>query len=568
MKVYKIILFSLLVSIDQMQAGVILKQAMTHLEEAEEEAVKVATKEFADLELTHFMFEYINRLKSGGFITEMDDKIFFELLPDLSIKVQNLIKKNIQGIIQDHGFFVTKFPLSPWLQRHFGRYLLPLSRDPQDLMQGYIASKLGYLYVNHGQTDVSKVEAFIQNQLPAIYVSDLEQGVFSLWFDELRLQENAINIVKNAVTNILRQKIKNSGNNFIRLKIGILPDWISSEFKNYTDMIVPDPVLSDFVATQRDGYLYIDSHATVAQNFLRLEQEQIQEILQSCKKIEEIRSLQEAVGINFIIVSQPNIDEYTIAIRKLVANNPDRTLVVYIQGNITPRDFRIPYVRNALIIGRKLITVDQDFLMNHANLVSVQLPAGIMYIRKGFFYKAISLESLKLPAGVIYIADNFLNDCIRLKLVQLSLGLSWLGNDFLKNCDSLDNIQFPVGIIQVGDGFLYNCKNLVNVQLPMGLIRVGNGFLLYCNSLVNIQLPRGLAYVGDQFLWGCSKLISLLLPAGLIHIGQRFLDECIGLKTLYVGKDFPQLEIDKIQQKRAVKNLPALQIIRQAVAQQ
>ena len=613
-KIIKILTF-LLTGMGQLYAGAIFREAKTFLkDDVQQEAVTVATKEFSDIEIMRLVLEYNNRLRFGGFITELDNQIF-ALPTDLSTRAQNEIKKDIAYFIQRDGFFVSKVPLSPWLVQYFNRYLLPFSNDSQSLLQGYVASKLGYIYVGR---ELPRVMAFVLNRLPAVYVSDLEQGVFPQWFNELVLSENDKDTIKNAVKNILRKKIQDSGKGYVRLKIGYVPDWLSSEFQNYTDVLVENEwklsleyknytanerlayfyrydVNSDFVASQRDGYIYVDKTAAVAHNFLNFEKERIQEIFKIGLKLKEITDPATlSSDIRFIIISGHEMNLNRIAIDALFTNDLERVLVVHFETYNIPDDFKIPNsVKKIFIIGRNIKSVGSGFLADCSSLVSIQLPLGLtrmigktqFEVASRFLAGCSNLANLQLPSGLTQAGSDFLSGCTNLVSLQLPLGLTQIENNFLDNCRNLVNLQLPVGLIRISDFFLERCINLKNLELPsglnqvgdmflsgcgfrvlhlpVGLARIGSFFLYNCSHLIDLQLSPNLMSVGDWFLAYCGNLKDLRLPLGLIQVGDHFLDHCNNLKTLRIGRNFPQSVVDKVKQR-----IPQLRIIGESAESQ
>ncbi|MFA5998438.1 MAG: leucine-rich repeat domain-containing protein [Candidatus Babeliales bacterium] len=562
------ILLAILVvgSFDQIRAGAVFRKAQEHVGSAEKNAVRGASEEISRLEANRLIFAYVNRLISeGGNLTDLDAQIF--ALPDLwSTYVQTGIKNQLNSRIDTQGFFAATSLLSPWLQRDFQRYRIPLQmqNDQNNLGQGYLASRLGYLYIKPRQTVQKKVVEYVLDQkLPAVFVSDLERGVYPWWFNMLVLYDSAKNAIKNNIKNLLREKIKKSGDGCLRLKVGRLPDWLS-DFKNYTDIVVKDRMLADFVAStfiprseQKYWYVYTDSNsadssAAIAGESFEAEREKIAEILQTCIKIEEIENeetenneQQLPSNIEYVLVDIKNLSENTDKIQTIFTNNPNLTLVVYSEAAVIPNQFRVPVsVTKLSIVGRNITQVGDDFLDDYRNIVNLQLPSGLIRVGNEFLASCDALTSLQLPSGLTRVGNEFLAGCGALTSLQLPSGLTQVGDRFLAGCRGLASVQVPSGLTQVGNDFLVDCSSLTSVQLPSGLTQVGNEFLASCDALTSLQLPSGLTQVGDRFLFACRRLVSLQLPSGLTRVGDEFLFDCSSLVNLQLPSDLTEVGND------------------------
>ncbi|MFA5998437.1 MAG: leucine-rich repeat domain-containing protein [Candidatus Babeliales bacterium] len=521
-KIQSLLAMLLVGSFDQLHAGEVFRKAQEHIGRAEKNALLGTSEDISRLEANRLLFTYVNRaIVEGGHLTDLDEQLF--ALPDYSSTyVQTGIKNQLNSRIDTQGFFAATSRLSSWLQEDFQRYRIPMQNDQNGLAQGYLASRMGDLYTKPEQMDFKKIKAYtFDKKLPAVFIADLERGVYPWWFDKLEISDSAKNIIENNIKSLLREKIKESGDSCLRLKVGRLPDWLS-DFKNYTDTVVKDPMLADFVASafiprseQRYWYAYTDSSsadssAAVAEEPFDSEREKIAEILQTCIKIEEIENeeienneQQLPSNIEYVLVDIKNLPENRGKIKTIFRNNPDLTLVIYSAAAVIPVRINVSlFVKKLSIVGRNVTQVDDGFLFGS------------------------SIESLQLPSGLTRVGDSFLSGCHSLVNVQLPSGLTEVGVSFLANCSRLVTLQLPSGLIRVGNGFLANCRWLVTLQLPSGLIRVGNGFLANCRWLVTLQLPSGLTQVGNDFLFGCSSLT-----------------------TITIGRDFPQQTIDDLKQR-------------------
>ncbi|MCX5924263.1 MAG: hypothetical protein NTZ68_02480, partial [Candidatus Dependentiae bacterium] len=308
-KIFKIQLltgFLLLSSVGLLHGGAMLRRAQEYVDAVEKDAVLVASEEIMRLEANRLGFSYLKAIAFGGNLTELDNQVL-SLKGSWSDYVKSMIKNDLIGKITKDGFFVSLSILPSWLSPEFSRFLMPLRGDVNGLAQGYLASKMCYIYVKKEQTDFVKAAEHIAEQLPKAFISDLTLGVNPWWFGMVSMSD--AKKLQISIKNLLDKKIKDSGYGYMKLKVGTLPGWLS-EFENYTDRIVTDPMLADFVASQR-SYTYVDKNSAVDQNQLNAERSKITELLKSCVKIENIQGDNVAQEIEYVLVDIGNFSDTT-----------------------------------------------------------------------------------------------------------------------------------------------------------------------------------------------------------------------------------------------------------------
>ena len=144
-----------------------------------------------------------------------------------------------------------------------------------------------------------------------------------------------------------------------------------------------------------------------------------------------------------------------------------------------------------------------------ADLVSVNIPDGVVVIGEASFYQCDKLESVTIPSSVTTISR-----------------VAFYG------CSSLLSVEIPSSVSSLGNAAFTFCTSLIRAELPSNLNEIPDDLFEYCESLASITIPSTVKSIGSSAFEGCSSLRTISIPGSVSSIGERAFADC-GLEKIY-----------------------------------
>ena len=130
------------------------------------------------------------------------------------------------------------------------------------------------------------------------------------------------------------------------------------------------------------------------------------------------------------------------------------------------------------------------------------------------------LLSVELPEGIVEIGDSAFDNCYELKEVELSDGLKSIGNSAFSSC-GLKEVELPDGLKSIGDSAFAYCDSLTEMHIPDSVEKLGNDMFTCCDSLRTVNIPRLIEEIPESMFYGCGQLRSCSIPETVRSIGKR-----------------------------------------------
>ena len=166
-----------------------------------------------------------------------------------------------------------------------------------------------------------------------------------------------------------------------------------------------------------------------------------------------------------------------------------------------------------------------------SSLTSVDIPNGVTSIEYRAFM-GCGLTSIDIPDGVVSIGESAFSDCFSLESVTLGSGLETIGDYAFMSCINLKSINIPDGVVSIGDYAFSSCGRLESVDIPDGITSIGDYAFSDCSSLASIDIPDGVVSIGENTFSGCASLESVTLGSGLETIGDEAFMGCGSLAEI------------------------------------
>jgi hypothetical protein len=145
----------------------------------------------------------------------------------------------------------------------------------------------------------------------------------------------------------------------------------------------------------------------------------------------------------------------------------------------------------------------------YKNLVSANLPKGIVSIGKEAFYACSKLASIMLNDDITSIGESAFGLCYSLINVSLPEGVNSIGNRAFDSCLALQSIRLPDSITKIGTYAFYQCEGLTSITLSHGLSIISTSAFRQCIKLANVVIPNNITKI-DSMAFADSKAIEYI----------------------------------------------------------
>ena len=220
--------------------------------------------------------------------------------------------------------------------------------------------------------------------------------------------------------------------------------------------------------------------------------------------------------------------------------------------------------------------IGEKAAFNNELLQVLQMPQGIIEIKKNAFYGCVnlnsivfsenltkigetafyqcSIEELILPDSVSRLDDGAFSACVNLRKVKLPTGATTISSRCFEGCENLSEIIIPDTYTRILSYAFHGCVSLQNIDLPeqlqeisyyafslCGLVYVeipdtvttwGNQAFSDCSELKNVKLPEKLETVPLGMFQNCNKLEYIEIPSSCQTIGGEAFEGCMSLERI------------------------------------
>ena len=131
------------------------------------------------------------------------------------------------------------------------------------------------------------------------------------------------------------------------------------------------------------------------------------------------------------------------------------------------------------------------------------------------------LLSVELPDGIVEIGDSAFSECRQMYMVELPAGLIKIGDNVFASCSKLNKAELPDGVKKIGNSAFAYCGSLTEMHIPDSVEELGNDMFTCCDSLRTVNLPRQMEEIPESMFFGCEQLRSCSIPETVRSIGKR-----------------------------------------------
>lgn len=234
-------------------------------------------------------------------------------------------------------------------------------------------------------------------------------------------------------------------------------------------------------------------------------------------------------------------------------------------GTCTDANLIIPSIYNGLPVKQ----IDTSAFYQNTNIVSVEIPEGVYYIKNQAFSGCTNLISIVIPSTITRIGENAFNGCSNIEKVYISSLENWCNINFSAGgnggtnpmCSSskaylylngqlLEKLVIPFGTTNISSYAFYNHKKIKNVEFPNSIIRIEKSAFAFCSNLESVVIPNSVEYIGYDAFYMCSGLTSITIGKMVSQIGSTaFLlnaSNTINPPIYYYGTEYDWSSIDFI----------------------
>jgi len=157
------------------------------------------------------------------------------------------------------------------------------------------------------------------------------------------------------------------------------------------------------------------------------------------------------------------------------------------------------------------------------SLVQVQLHEGLKTIGIEAFSLCFLLVDIELPRGLISIRRGAFSSCKSLRRITIPSTVTFIPGNAFSNCSALVDVQFHKGIQSIEDYAFSCCQSLSAIALPSSLKLVGESAFECCSHLTCVEFPKDAQIaLEDRSFRMCNELVTLALDSVWCVRGKDF----------------------------------------------
>ncbi len=168
------------------------------------------------------------------------------------------------------------------------------------------------------------------------------------------------------------------------------------------------------------------------------------------------------------------------------------------------------------------------------NLIELDIPDGVEFIRSSMFFGCTNLERISIPASVKSIEEFAFYGCEKLKEIKIAEknSIVKIGKSAFEKCTSLSKFSFPSLVETIESSAFSNCLSLCEISFKSdsALIKIDEHAFKDCVSLEQFICPTHVETIGLSAFYGCEKLLHIELPNSLKLIGDYAFFNCDALR--------------------------------------
>lgn len=184
-------------------------------------------------------------------------------------------------------------------------------------------------------------------------------------------------------------------------------------------------------------------------------------------------------------------------------------------------------------------------------------------IEKQLLFKEIDLISVNIPNGIISIKSYAFSGCSNLKLIKLPYTLEHIHNGAFKGCSALLSINIPSSVTEIYQSAFSGCTGLKEISLPANVKTIGYGVTSGCNNLEKITIDGRNKYykvvnncivtrqndvkLDEKNADYCSVIVGckeskIPIDTNIKHIERYAFKDCLGLKEITIPSNIAKID--------------------------
>ena len=195
--------------------------------------------------------------------------------------------------------------------------------------------------------------------------------------------------------------------------------------------------------------------------------------------------------------------------------------------------------------GRPVTSIGENAFKDFRDVVSVEIPEGVVSIGKGAFRDSINLKSVTLPSTLRTIGESVFSGCSSLERIVIPEGVTEIPDNAFFRCVNMEEVVFPKSLKSIGKlSFAVNA--LKTLDLPLGLESIGEQAFYGSRNLVELKLPDTLRRIDEWAFFVSESLTKVIMPAGLQAMPSNLFDKAVQLETIAIPASVRQIKDDAL----------------------
>lgn len=174
-----------------------------------------------------------------------------------------------------------------------------------------------------------------------------------------------------------------------------------------------------------------------------------------------------------------------------------------------------------VIIGPRVVSIENRAFYSCVNLQSVTFPEGIKSIGYSAFQSCTSLQEIQLPASLTELETLVFGYCTGLRTVNFNANLKKIGRESFFGCTALESVEIPDGVSEIGESAFGSDTSLTRVKIGKDVSEIGeSAFRDSAVETLEFAERQESELVLDKFCFADTQLESAVLPYGTVTIGE------------------------------------------------
>ena len=210
---------------------------------------------------------------------------------------------------------------------------------------------------------------------------------------------------------------------------------------------------------------------------------------------------------------------------------PDNAVFASLDGVLFSKDMSVlllyPRGRQGdYAIPASVVEISQGAFFRCNGLTSVFIPDSVVNIGHSAFSECGTLTAVSVPNSVTKIENCTFSESKALTIIDIPNSVLELGRSTFEDCTGLTSISIPDSVTEIEMNAFSGCKGLKSINIPNSVVAIEKKAFYKCTGLKSVVIPDAVEIIDSQAFGNCSGLTSVTIPASVVNIAKDAFENC------------------------------------------